>query len=51
VTFSIYYYKGLTNLGNLSKATNEERIVIYGGETSLKTTNGIACPWRGIDKL
>ena len=50
-TFLSDYFKGLTYWGELSKATNEEKTVVYGGDSYLHTSNGIACPWNTIETI
>ncbi len=50
-TFSSDYFKGLTYWGELSQATNEEKTVVYGGDSSFITSNGIVCPWNKIEPI
>ncbi len=47
-TFSKNYFKGLNYWSKLSSADSEHKIVIYGGDIPLNTTDGYARKWNEI---
>lgn len=47
-TFSKEFFKGLNYWGKLSGAGQDMKSVIYGGNNSLKTSDGNVLPWRDM---
>lgn len=47
-TFSKDYFKGLNYWGKLSGADTTQKIVIYGGEKNMNTSDGAVASWSGF---
>lgn len=48
-TFTIDYFKGLNYWSKLSRVDSDAKTLIYGGDLSLKTTNGQVIAWKDVD--
>lgn len=48
-TFTTDYFKGLDYWAKLSQATVERKVVVYAGETSIKTSHGNVVAWNDVD--